>query len=242
MTRCSCGAFLEEHALTRLTPAERTRKPPTHPHNKQRTQQRQREQNKKLQEQNIARHQKKEQDDLLTSRRSTSKAETDHGQGRRPSTTLTPSKKPGVLQQKKTTTNTKNVTQTQDPNQNNKQDKGLNSQFTQRTKTTTKQDPCRSKVWQSPNPKGRKGIPTAPLLSYSHPPDPRKESGGTGYRQEGGRGDPFSLPRDKIGTRTDRREDEEEDEEEEEDKDAKNNRKGPRAHCKSPRAKINNGS
>ena len=31
ITRCSCGAFLEEHALTRLTPAERTRRTPHAP-------------------------------------------------------------------------------------------------------------------------------------------------------------------------------------------------------------------
>ena len=198
MTRCSCGAFLEEQVLTRLTPAERKNKnPPRTPHDKQKTQTRQREQDKTKRTETT--HATKQR-----TRRPTNK-QTKHRQKQRqtrdregdPAQPLLLPEKPGVLQQKETTTNTKNVTQPKEPEQRHKQQKRAR-RANYKKEQETKQDPCRSKVWQSPNPKGRKRIPTAPLLSYNHPPDPRKESGGTGYRQEGGRRDPFPHPRDKI--------------------------------------------
>ena len=67
-------------------------------------------------------------------------------------------------------------------------------------------------------PRGGKETPTAPLLSKSHPPDARKESGGTGDQQEGAR--------ERASTAT-------EDEEEQEK---------PPGPLQITRAKINNGS
>ena len=83
ITRCSCGAFLEEHALTRLTPAERTRRTPHAPPRQKQTQKRQREQEQK-QTRTRTSHatKKKEQDDQLTSRRSNGSSRDRPGTGK----------------------------------------------------------------------------------------------------------------------------------------------------------------
>ena len=95
------------------------------------------------------------------------------------------------------------------------------------TKKNNSKTPAGERGMSRPT-KGGKEIPTAPLRPTSHPPDPRRSREGRAISKRGVGGIPVPQPGDKR-TRPERREKE-------------SDKKGPRAHCKSPRAKISKGS
>ena len=83
ITRCSCGAFLEEHALTRLTPAERTRRTPhAPPQQKTDSKEATRAKTKTTRTETSHATKRKKKDDLLTSRRSNGNSRDRPGTGK----------------------------------------------------------------------------------------------------------------------------------------------------------------
>ena len=125
-------------------------------------------------------------------------------------------------------------TKTQAKQQNKRQKQS--QQHTQAIKTKTTQSKQHKATHSKTLPgemgkgwptKGEKEIPTAPLMSTSHPPDPRRSQEGRASNKRGV-GESPSTTRGQENQNKKREE--------------KTDRKGPPAHCRSPRAKIDNGS
>ena len=140
MTRCSCGAFLEELVHTRLIQAAKTRRTPhAPPQHKQKTQTRQREQTTKITRTENS-HATKRKTRRPTNKQTKQKQKQRQTRDREgdPAQPLLHLAKPGVLQQKETVTNTKNITQQKKQTNDTDSRKRLERPITKKNKKPSK--------------------------------------------------------------------------------------------------------
>ena len=199
--RCCWGLLCLHTRLKHQQVRKQKEGPPRTPTSKQTTQPGNTSKDKNCRRNNTAQHHKTKrqtkQDGAQAGRRTTG------GQEGAPSLPLTPGSTTKVLQPNnkkdiKTEQTTKQHVPTTHVSYQHKKAQTAN-------KPKTKSKTSAGGGGTSRPTKGRKKIPTAPLLPTSHPPDPRRSREGRAISKRGGRRDPFPKPGDKR-TRNKKRE------------------------------------